>query len=451
MAACFEQTCDQTITGRQFEYEEALSIIQEERYLEDADIDDIRRNDLFRKLKGKSRVKRPAPAEDDPCARSPADDGCYYYSNYYYATPAPAAAPAAQAGGALAVSMVGMLGMTMMMAPNFQQSGQVSGSAPTPGAVGGGGSPFDSSILTLAASLALIPGALNAVAVFPPFATPRRIPAIAVIFAERRNMAGTIRKRDIRRLYHQIRKRNTYESELPSYSKLRHAVRNIWPQSKDVLTKAWNTLSRFRVWMAKKMYKRLPRSMKKIVKKVGRIEARLHKKLVCMQPRLKRKYGRLIYPEGLSVKAIKEKKTLIKETIEDFKNFVKHGNAEDEHVEYIEDCFDDMDRPKFGFRVKIMLKEKEPCQINFENPEQSTCNLPSNGTSNADNEGLNRLDNTGYYDNYYYAHSRHSRQASEGFRSAAPPDCRIELCRGQAAAPADDDDDYYSYDEIRVN
>ena len=171
---------------------------------------------------------------------------------------------------------------------------------------------------------------------------------------------------------------------------------------------------------------------------MARIEARMHKILVCKVPRLERRYGRLIYPDGLSVKGFKEKK---KDFLKDFVDYVKNGNAEDEEVEFIEDCFDDMDRPKFGYRVKIMLKEKEPCQINFENPEQSTCNL----TSNADNEGLNRVD-TGYYDRYYYAQSR---QTGEGFRSAAPPDCRIELCGGQAPAPApaEDIDGDYSYDD----
>ena len=266
-------------------------------------------------------------------------------------------------------------------------------------------------------------------------------------------MAGTIRKRDGRRLYHQIR-RNTNKFlgpefwigirtlELPSYRQLRYAVRNIWPRSIGFITKAWNTLSRFRVWIAKKMYKRLPKSMKKIVKKMSRIEARMHKILVCMQPRLERRYGRLIYPEGLSVKALKNQK---KDFIKDFVNFVNNGNAEDEEVEYVEDCFDDIDRPKFGYIVKIMLKEKEPCQINFENPEQSTCNQ----TSNADNEERNRVD-TGYWD--YHAQSR---QTGERFRSAAPPDCRISLvvCGGQTPAPAStppdyNDDDYY--DEIRL-
>ena len=134
-----------------------------------------------------------------------------------------------------------------------------------------------------------------------------------------------------------------------------------------------------------------------------------------MVPRLERRYGRLIYPDGLSVNGFKDTK---KDFLKDFVDYIKNGNAEDEEVEYIEDCFDDMDRPKFGYRVKIMLKEKEPCQINFENPEQSTCNL----ASNPDSEGLDGSDTE---DLEYFAQSR---QTGEGFRSAAPPDCRTNAC-----------------------
>ena len=36
------QTCDRTVTGRNFDYNSALSVIQEEDYLEDEDFDDIR-------------------------------------------------------------------------------------------------------------------------------------------------------------------------------------------------------------------------------------------------------------------------------------------------------------------------------------------------------------------------------------------------------------------------
>ena len=55
--------------------------------------------------------------------------------------------------------------------------------------------------------------------------------------------------------------------------------------------------------------------------------------------------------------------------------YIQNGNAEDEAVEYTEDCFDDMERPNFGYRVKIMTKEDEPCTVDFENPDQTTCQL----------------------------------------------------------------------------
>ena len=67
--------------------------------------------------------------------------------------------------------MMGMAGMAMMSDMNFQESGQATGNSPQPGTAGGGGSPGNSAIGTLSASLALVPAGLNAVAVFPPFAT----------------------------------------------------------------------------------------------------------------------------------------------------------------------------------------------------------------------------------------------------------------------------------------
>ena len=122
---------------------------------------------------------------------------------------------------------------------------------------------------------------------------PRSVPAVGVIFSERRiNVAGTIRKRDIRRLYHQIRKRSTFrfrgqdfrignsELELPSFSQLRYAVQNIWPNTIGFLTKAWNSLNSFRVWIAKKMYQKLPQSMRKIVKKKCPYQRNQRKKFI---------------------------------------------------------------------------------------------------------------------------------------------------------------------------
>ena len=173
-----------------------------------------------------------------------------------------------------------------------------------------------------------------------------------------------------------------------------------------MLTKAWNHLQRFRVWVAKKMYQKLPRSLKRIVKKVGRIESMLHKKMLCLKPRLKRKYGRLVYPEGLTIKALVEQK----------KNFfqdIKYGSPENDQVEFVEDCFNDIERPKFGWRVKVTLMQNEPCDLNPENPELNTCTLPLK-INNETDSGLN-------------SNNAQRRQTGEQFRSAAPPDCRIRF------------------------
>ena len=64
-----------------------------------------------------------------------------------------------------------MIGMIMMLpALNFQENVNPTRGSVTPGTPGGGGLPTDTSIPTLALSLALVPFGLSAVAVFPPFA-----------------------------------------------------------------------------------------------------------------------------------------------------------------------------------------------------------------------------------------------------------------------------------------
>jgi hypothetical protein len=342
----------------------------------------------------------------------------------------------AQAAGALGAGM----GMGMMMMGDlglgFQEGG---GGSVAAGTAGGGGLPTNTLIQTLALSLALVPIGLSAVAVFPPFATPRTLPAVGVIFTEARDFAGTVRKRDVRRIYREIEKRSLPKFwigdstvELPSYWELKHALGNTETRKVDILTKAWNGLARFRVWIAKRMYKRLPSPLKKIVKKIGRIEARIHKIVVCMRPRLKRRYGTLVYPEGLTVRALKNKK-------ESFFDFIKNGDADDEHVEYIEDCFADMERPKFGWRVRVSFKEDEPCNLDLDNPELSTCRL----TSGNNDDLLGGLRNAGLANPV-----AQSRQTGEQFRSAAPPDCRyryicgennqVQVNAGNAAQPIDD-------------
>ena len=173
-----------------------------------------------------------------------------------------------------------------------------------------------------------------------------------------------INKRDVHRLYNRIMKHNTRTQRevFPTYSEVTQALRNTNSRKRSGLTRAWNILQRFRVWLAKRMYQRLPKPMKRIVKKIERIESILHKKMVCLKPRLERRYGRLVYPEGLTVKALVEKK-------QNFFEDLKAGSPEDDHVEFIEDCFNDMERPKFGWSVKVTLTENEPCDLNLDNPE----------------------------------------------------------------------------------
>ncbi len=72
---------------------------------------------------------------------------------------------------------------------------------------------------------------------------------------------------------------------------------------------------------------------------------------------------------------------------------------EDYTVDSYDDCFDDIPEPLYGFRVRVMLKENEYCEL------ESTCIVKSNRTST-------RADD---------------RQTGEEFASDAPPDCRLNV------------------------
>ena len=64
--------------------------------------------------------------------------------------------------------------------------------------------------------------------------------------------------------------------------------------------------------------------------------------------------------------------------------------------------------------MKVELMKRQPCDPSFENPSLTPCILSSNSDDAADS--------------YYHAQRR---QTGEEFRSAAPPDCRIEyVCDG---------------------
>ena len=87
---------------------------------------------------------------------------------------------------------------------------------------------------------------------------PRNVPAVAVIFSERRDMTGTIRKREVHRLYNHIQKRSTSamrkrQANIPALNLITFALQQIESRAFNVLKNAWNSLLGFRKWIAKKM------------------------------------------------------------------------------------------------------------------------------------------------------------------------------------------------------
>ena len=74
--------------------------------------------------------------------------------------------------------------LLMMPPPNAIAPGSAPPNAPQPGTPGGGGLPTNLANPSLPLALSLVPAGLAAVAVFPPFATPRTFNATAVIFSE---------------------------------------------------------------------------------------------------------------------------------------------------------------------------------------------------------------------------------------------------------------------------
>ena len=68
--------------------------------------------------------------------------------------------------------------------------------------------------------------------------------------------------------------------------------------------------------------------------------------------------------------------------------------------------------------LKVTLKENEPCILDFENPDQTTCIRSPNSESEDLSEPSTQNSN-------YYAQSK---QIADDFRFEAPSDCRIQLC-----------------------
>ena len=94
---------------------------------------------------------------------------------------------------AAAVGTVAAAILLMMPSPNAIAPRGDPPNAPQPGTPGGGGLPTNLENPSLLLALTLVPAGLTAVAVFPPFETPRTFNATAVIFSENPGR----RKRDV--------------------------------------------------------------------------------------------------------------------------------------------------------------------------------------------------------------------------------------------------------------
>ncbi len=136
--------------------------------------------------------------------------------------------------------------------PPLTEPGEAPPGNPQPGQPGGGGSPFNFGNPATAAALALVPAGLTPVAVFPPWARPRTVPAVAVIFSEDQTNAAINANAGKRR-----RKRRSGESH-----RYQHSPRPSSP--------------------------------------VSRLIRRLRKNLLCLRARLQRQFGLGERPDSAS-------------------------------------------------------------------------------------------------------------------------------------------------------
>ena len=195
------QTCDQTITFRNFDYARALEVVQDEEYLDDVDFDEIRLSrkqgevfkhidnfeekiannfiQSFHEVSEDSEILNDFDYENEAHHR----EKRFSFFNTSSTPPGLLTPPLRIVGTVLAT--VGIL-IAANPAPGLTPS-----SLPQPGSPGGGGLPSANP----GNILALVPAGLIPVATFPPFLPADRvIPAVAVIFRE---APGTVAGTDL--------------------------------------------------------------------------------------------------------------------------------------------------------------------------------------------------------------------------------------------------------------
>jgi len=178
-STCFTQSCEQVISGRYQTYDRIIEILQNEEYLEYANTQFVDRRLLL-------QVNRSNKQTRSRHKRGLAGRGIFrdYINEYLF----PDAEVKPNSGLIfsliLAIVAVPLLLSTARALPEIR-AGQAPPSSPQPGIDYNGGDRMDNlDNIYLGDALSLVPQGFKTVAVFPPFAQERTVPAVAAIFSE---------------------------------------------------------------------------------------------------------------------------------------------------------------------------------------------------------------------------------------------------------------------------
>ena len=104
----------------------------------------------------------------------------------------------------------------------------------------------------------------------------------------------------------------------------------------------------------------------------------------------------------------------------DFSNYDDYNFRRKREIDSLDDCFDDLEEPTYGFRAKVTLVENSPCVLG------STCRgSPTSNSFSARSDEGSWNDVTDDDVDYYSTDDVIERQTGEEFFSEAPPDCRV--------------------------
>ena len=179
-----------------------------------------------------------------------------------------------RAVAAVAVTIAATLMLMIPTLPRIEPGNTPPGS-PLPDTPGGGGSPNFATNPAAAAAVALVPAGLTAVAVFPPFETPRTLPAIAVIFSEE----PTRRKRET----YSSKYKYPYKAYFYMKKNISSYIYNIWWKVSDLYEKI-SECKNLNEWCL--IQQRVKIFILLLVMK------KFMNNMQCLQPRLARKFAK---------------------------------------------------------------------------------------------------------------------------------------------------------------